>query len=68
MKPEPRAFADCLANLDADAASTLFVDDNADNVQGARAAGIDALHFHDPAALRVELRARGFATGDHDAP
>jgi putative hydrolase of the HAD superfamily len=67
-KPDPRAFADCLARLGGEPGSTLFIDDNVDNVAGARVAGLDALHFHDPAVLRADLRARGFATGDDDAP
>ena len=66
-KPDPRAYADCLACLGVRADATLFIDDNADNVHGALAAGLDALHFHDPAALRAELRARGLDTGDDDA-
>lgn len=60
-KPEPSAFHACLTRLgDAEAASTLFVDDNAGNVAGAQAAGLDAVSFTDIAALRAELRVRGF--------
>jgi HAD superfamily hydrolase (TIGR01509 family) len=60
-KPEPAAFHACLARLgDASAADTLFIDDNADNVEGALAAGLDALLFTDTHALRAALRQRGF--------
>jgi HAD superfamily hydrolase (TIGR01509 family) len=60
-KPDPAAFHSCLARLGgAEPASTLFIDDNADNVAGARRAGLDALLFTDIAALRAALRARGF--------
>jgi putative hydrolase of the HAD superfamily len=60
-KPEPGAFHACLARLgEAEAAATLFLDDNADNVTGARAAGLDAELFTDIATLRRQLRERGF--------
>jgi FMN phosphatase YigB (HAD superfamily) len=35
------------------------VDDNADNVAGAAAVGIDAIRFTDAAALATELGRRG---------
>ena len=60
-KPDPEAFRACLARLGGYApAEVLFIDDNAGNVAGARAAGLDAIeykHFH---SLRHALRARGF--------
>jgi putative hydrolase of the HAD superfamily len=60
-KPAPAAFRTCLARLGGPAAAqALFVDDNADNVEGARVAGLDALLFTDTPALRGALRARGF--------
>jgi len=40
-------------------AETLFVDDSARNIEGARAAGFDVHHFTDPAALKPALEARG---------
>jgi putative hydrolase of the HAD superfamily len=68
-KPDAPAFLACLARLGGvDAASTLFVDDNADNVAGARAAGLDALLFTHIHSLRHALRARGFhLDGDEHA-
>ena len=60
-KPEPAAFLACLARLgDYAPADTLFVDDNAGNVAGARAAGLDAVEFTHIHSLRHALRARGF--------
>jgi HAD superfamily hydrolase (TIGR01509 family) len=60
-KPQPSAFAACLARLgNFEPATTVFIDDNAENVAGARVAGLDALLYTDTAALRVQLRARGF--------
>ena len=68
-KPQPEAFHACLARLGGIApAQALFIDDNADNVDGARRAGLDALLYTDFAALRASLRARGFdLDGDDDA-
>jgi putative hydrolase of the HAD superfamily len=68
-KPEPAAFHACLARLGGvEAADVLFIDDNANNVAGARAAGLDALLFTHLHSLRHALRARGFdLPGDHDA-
>ena len=68
-KPDPAAFLACLRRLRHESpADALFVDDNADNVAGARRAGLDALLYTDLATLRRELRARGFELqGEHDA-
>lgn len=37
----------------------IFVDDSPKNVEGARAVGMDAIHFTTPQALEIELLARG---------
>lgn len=44
-KPAPEAFAACLHRLGFNGFSTLYVDDRTENVDGAREAGIAALHF-----------------------
>jgi putative hydrolase of the HAD superfamily len=69
-KPDPEAFLACLRRLRHEPpADTLFIDDNADNVAGARRAGLDAVLFTDIATLRAQVRARGFhLQGDFDAP
>jgi putative hydrolase of the HAD superfamily len=59
-KPSPDAFTACLRRLGATAHTTLFVDDKAVNAEGARLAGLDALHFTTLPTLRRDLRARGF--------
>ena len=59
-KPDPAAFLACLELLGATPAETLFIDDKATNADGARAAGLDAVHFTGDAPLRRALRARGF--------
>lgn len=41
--------------------ATIFIDDSFPNVEGARAAGWQAVHFKDPATLRSDLLAQGVA-------
>ena len=69
-KPDPAAFLACLQRLQHQApAEALFIDDNADNVAGARRAGLDALLYTNLESLRRDLRARGLdLQGDCDAP
>jgi 2-haloacid dehalogenase len=40
--------------------SAVFIDDSMHNVEGARAAGMEALHFTTPVALARDLRGLGF--------
>jgi putative hydrolase of the HAD superfamily len=51
LKPEARAYADCLAQLGFAAADAVFVDDQLRNVEGARRIGLPSVHFDvlDPA-------------------
>lgn len=58
-KPDAAAYLGCLAELDAEPARTLFIDDSAANVDGARAAGLHAHHFQDRAGLQQALIAFG---------
>src|SRR3954447_20272922 len=44
-KPDPSAYLTALDALGAAAEEVVFVDDRAENVQGARALGITAVHF-----------------------
>jgi putative hydrolase of the HAD superfamily len=55
-KPDPRIFRLCLDRLGLSAAATLFVDDRADNVEGAASIGLRTLRFEGPDALE-RLRA-----------
>ena len=66
-KPEAAAYALCLRRLGWQATDTLFVDDNAANVEGARAAGLHALHFTGATGLRSHLIELGFSLGEHHA-
>jgi putative hydrolase of the HAD superfamily len=67
LKPAPESYRACLHRLGAAAETTLFVDDRADNVEGARAAGLDALMHVDVASLRAALIDRGFNPGEDHA-
>ncbi len=58
-KPDPAVYRACVAAAGAVPAETLFVDDSAANVQGARAAGLAAHHFADASSLAAALREYG---------
>lgn len=45
LKPERQAYELCLQALEVQASDTVFVDDQLRNVEGARMAGLDAIHF-----------------------
>jgi len=57
-KPDPRIFKYALDRAGATAAGSLFVDDQAPNVEAARAAGIDAFQFLNPDQFIQEMRSR----------
>jgi 2-haloacid dehalogenase len=61
IKPDRKIFKHHAESFALDPAATFFVDDNAANVAGARAAGWDAVLFKDAPTLRADLRQRGFA-------
>lgn len=58
-KPEPAIFAHCTERFGIDPAQTFFIDDVAENVTAARAAGWRAVQFVDPAGCAAALRAEG---------
>jgi glucose-1-phosphatase len=47
-KPEPEIFLQVLHENDLDPAETIFLDDNADNIAGAKAVGINAVFVDKP--------------------
>ena len=58
VKPDPRIYQICLAQLGAQTGSTLFVDDRLDNLDAAERLGIQTFHFlgdHSVAALRARV-------------
>ncbi|MEM8526287.1 MAG: HAD family phosphatase [Bacteroidota bacterium] len=60
-KPDPKFYQLLLDRFDIEASESLFIDDNLRNVKAARAMGIEAIHFHNSAQLKQELKERGVA-------
>ncbi|HEX2116555.1 MAG TPA: HAD family phosphatase [Alphaproteobacteria bacterium] len=60
MKPDARIFRHLTETHALRPADCVFIDDSPKNVAGARAAGLQAIHFTGPDALREELRGLGF--------
>jgi 2-haloacid dehalogenase len=58
-KPDPEIFRILARRLGQPVDDVLFVDDSPRNVDAARRAGMDAVHFTDAPALAGELRRRG---------
>jgi 2-haloacid dehalogenase len=58
-KPDPRIFELTIRRTGLDPAATLFTDDSPRNVEAARASGLRAELFRDPAGLRETLRTVG---------
>ncbi len=61
VKPDLAIYEKHARDFDLDAGATIFIDDSPANVEGARAAGWQAVHFTDAAALKDDLQARGIA-------
>jgi 2-haloacid dehalogenase len=58
-KPDPAMFALALARTGFVADRTVFIDDNLPNIVGARAAGLQTIHFTSAGQCREALRALG---------
>lgn len=63
LKPQPEFYRILLERYRIQPGSAVFIDDNLKNVEGARAVGIDAIHFRSAAELRTELMRRGILRG-----
>jgi 2-haloacid dehalogenase len=59
IKPDRRIYELLLSRNGLAAAESVFIDDAAHNVEGAKAAGMAALHFQTPAKLRTDLVSMG---------
>ena len=59
VKPDPALYRLALDRFGLEAGRTVFVDDNADNVAGAAAVGLVALHFIGEPDLRRALEGLG---------
>lgn len=62
-KPDPRIYRILLDRYRLEPSGCLFIDDVARNVEGARAAGMQAVLYSSPAELRRELAARSILAG-----
>ena len=59
MKPDPRIYADAVAKLALPPEACVFIDDLAENVEGARAVGMRGIQYTGPEALEMALRDLG---------
>jgi putative hydrolase of the HAD superfamily len=66
-KPEPEAFMACLQRLGFNGFSTLYVDDRSENVEGARAAGLEAIRFEGVPPFIAALNSYDLDTADFRA-
>jgi putative hydrolase of the HAD superfamily len=64
-KPERAAFANLARRFGVVHERVLFIDDHPKFVEGARAAGLHAIQFVDPARLEAELAAHGLGAPGH---
>jgi putative hydrolase of the HAD superfamily len=55
VKPDARIYQHILAELQVEPAASIFLDDFIENVEGARAVGMHAIHFHDPDQALADL-------------
>jgi putative hydrolase of the HAD superfamily len=62
VKPEPACYRAVLGMLGARPADVVFIDDRPENVAGAAAVGIHAVHFTTPEAVRAALAAQEILT------
>ena len=58
-KPNPAIFREFLSRFDLWPDKTIYIDDWDLNVAAAASLGMTAIHFHDAAELRTELRRLG---------
>lgn len=58
LKPDPVAYTACLTDLGLSASRCLFIDDQARNIRGAEAVGLQTVHFNvlEPAGSYAEVR------------
>jgi 2-haloacid dehalogenase len=62
IKPHVAIYQTLLTRYSVEPRKAVFIDDNAENVAGARAAGMQGIHYKSPEALEVSLRALGVDT------
>jgi len=64
LKPTPAFFKACVNLVGAPSGSCIFIDDAPANVEGARASGLQAVHYRDTPSLIAELRRLGVEVPD----
>ena len=60
-KPEPAIYAHAAEGLRTPRANILFIDDRLENIEAARASGMQAIQYLDHSAFEQEMTSRGFA-------
>ena len=55
IKPDPRIYKLLFERYSINPETAIFIDDNAKNVAGAKAVGLDAVHFQSPKQLEQYL-------------
>lgn len=61
LKPDREIYEHHVTSFDLDPPATLFIDDTLHNVEGARLAGWQAVHFTSASQLDADLKALGLA-------
>jgi len=61
IKPDVAIYEKHARDFALDPAATIFIDDNADNVRGAQAAGWQSVQFVDAETLRKDLASYGIS-------
>lgn len=65
IKPEPELFELLISRYRLRPEQSLFIDDNAANVTAAQHLGFQAVRFHSPGQLQIELEARRVVLASH---
>ena len=56
LKPDPEIYLLSLQGLNVKPGEAIFIDDFKENIEGARAVGMQAIHFQNSAEVIVELK------------
>ena len=56
VKPDPAIYTLCLQALNVEPDEAIFVDDFKENIEGAKAVGMQAIHFQNPEDTSIELK------------
>jgi glucose-1-phosphatase len=67
LKPAPAFFKACVDKVGAPPDSCIFIDDAPANVEGARASGLQAVHYRDTPSLIANLRRLGVEVPDTES-